>query len=81
MQQIILRDFLSYLSNYPKINTFLLTAGINKNRPEYHLRRLLKKQNIKLAIIETKTPKIHSFNYENRIIKVVSLTAPTGTSN
>ncbi|MCF6182053.1 uracil-DNA glycosylase family protein [Lutibacter sp.] len=81
MQQIILRDYLSYLSDYPKINTLLLTGGNSKNGPEYHLRRLLKKQNIKLDVIETKTPKIHSFQFNNRIIKVVSLTAPTGTAN
>jgi hypoxanthine-DNA glycosylase len=81
MQQIILRDFLSYLSDYPKIDTLLLTGGNSKNGPEYHLRRLLKKQNIKLDVFETKTPKIHSFQFNNRIIKVVSLTAPTGTAN
>jgi len=81
MQQIVLRDFLSYIANNPKINTLLLTGGNSKNGPEYHLRRLLKNKNIKLVSIADKTPKIHSFQIENRIIKVVSLTAPTGTAN
>jgi len=81
MENIQLRDMLFYITKYPKVDTLLLTGGNSKNGPEYHLRRLLKQQNIKLESIETKTPKIHSFQFKNRTLKVISLTAPTGTAN
>lgn len=81
MENIKLRDMLFYITKYPKVDTLLLTGGNSKNGPEYHLRRLLKQQNIKLESIETKTPKIHSFQFKNRTLKVISLTAPTGTAN
>ena len=82
MQHIELRDILHYLKKHPRINTLLLTGGNSKNGPEYHLRRLLKTQNISLSPISLDTPKIHEFTIENsRQIKVVSLTAPSGAAN
>jgi len=82
MQHIELRDILHYLKKHPRINTLLLTGGNSKNGPEYHLRRLLKTQNISLSPISLDTPKIHEFTIENsRQIKVVSLTATSGAAN
>jgi len=82
MENIELRNLPYFIKKHPYVKTLLLTGGNSKNGPEYHLRRLLKAQNISLITISEATPKIHSFEInENRIIKVVSLTAPTGTAN
>ena len=82
MENIQLRNLLLFLKLHPKVKTLLLTGGNSKNGPEYHLRRQLKEQNITLTPISKTAPRIHSFKInENRTIKVVSLTAPTGTAN
>ncbi len=82
MSDIILRDMLYFLENSPLVHTLLLTGGNSKNGPEYHLRRQLKEQNINLTPTSLETPKIHEFSIKNkRIIKVVSLTAPSGAAN
>lgn len=81
MENIQLRDMLFYLNKFPKISTLLLTGGNSKNGPEYHLRNLLKKEQIDFATISNKTPRIHQFKLKNKIIKVVSLTAPSGSAN
>lgn len=81
MKNIKLRDLFFYLKQNPKIETLLLTGGNSKNGPEYHLRRLLKSQKNNLTLVDINTPKIHSFILDNREIKVVSLTAPSGAAN
>lgn len=83
MQQIVLRDMLSYISKYKNVKTLLLTGGNSKNGPEYHLRRILKSATIPLLPISEETPKVYQFQLPNssRIIKVVSLTAPSGSAN
>lgn len=82
MENIQLRDMLFYLTTFPKINTLLLTGGNSKNGPEYHLRKQLKTHKIKLTPISTETPKVHQFKInDTRNIKVVSLTAPSGSAN
>ena len=85
MSNIILRDLLHYIKKHPSVQTLLLTGGSSKNGSEYHLRRQLKTQNIILKSISAETPKIHEFEFkENEItrkIKVVSLTAPSGSAN
>lgn len=82
MENIQLRDMLFYLTKFPKINTLLLTGGNSKNGPEYHLRKLLKTHKITLTSISKETPKVHQFKInDNRNIKVVSLTAPSGSAN
>ena len=82
MENIQLRNLLHFLKLHPKVKTLLLTGGNSKNGPEYHLKRQLKEQNIALTAISLTTPRIHSFAIiDDRIIKVVSLTAPTGTAN
>ncbi len=82
MDNIELRDMLFYLKKNPTVTTLLLTGGNSKNGPEYHLRKQLKEKNIILIPVLEETPKIHEFRMnETRIIKVISLTAPTGTAN
>ncbi|WP_372768421.1 uracil-DNA glycosylase family protein [Lutibacter sp.] len=85
MENIALRDLLFYIKNNTSIHTLLLTGGNSKNGPEYHLRKQLKEKKITLKLISDETPKIHEFEFdENEIrrkIKVISLTAPSGSAN
>lgn len=82
MENIKLRNMLHYIKANTQVNTLLLTGGNSKNGPEYHLRRQLKEQHIILKSISLETPRIHEFTIDNlRIIKVVSLTAPSGAAN
>lgn len=90
MENVKLRDLFSYLKQYPKINTLLFTGGNSKNGPEYFFRKYLKSKDLKLEIISDDVPRIHQFkpsiNSRNikefpRLIKTVSLTAPSGAAN
>lgn len=81
MQNVQLRDIFGYLTKHPNIDTLLFTGGNSKNGPEYFFRRKAKEQNIKLDIISNEVPRIHSFTWAGRMIKTVSLTAPSGAAN
>ncbi|WP_445382743.1 uracil-DNA glycosylase family protein [Robiginitalea sp. IMCC43444] len=86
MSNIELRDMLGYIREYPTIDTLLFTGGNSKNGPEYLFRRILKEKGIKLARISDEIPRIHEFEIadsreEKRIIRTVSLTAPSGSAN
>ncbi|AXT53185.1 uracil-DNA glycosylase family protein [Aquimarina sp. BL5] len=81
MQYIELRDVVSYLHQYPKIDTLLFTGGNSKNGPEYFFRKHLKDYQLQLALVSNDIPRIHSFQLEERTIKTVSLTAPSGAAN
>lgn len=47
MQNIVLRDVIAYLKQYPNIDTLLFTGGNSKNGPEYFFRKHIKNYNIK----------------------------------
>ncbi len=81
MKDVKLRDMFGYFSKYPNIDTLLFTGGNSKNGPEYFFRRKAKEQHVKLEVISNEVPRIHSFIWEDRIIKTVSLTAPSGAAN
>ena len=81
MQRPILRDLIEYLKQYTTIDTLLFTGGNSKNGPEYFFRKLLKEYDIKFEIISNKVPRIHQINLNSRIIKTISLTAPSGSAN
>lgn len=81
MQNIQLRDLISYLKQFPKIDTLLFTGGNSKNGPEYFFRKHLKTYNLTLRKVEAEVPRIHEFQLDERIIKTVSLTAPSGAAN
>ena len=81
MKDIQLRDLFFYLKQAPKVHTLLLTGGNSKNGPEYHLRKYLKGKGKKLKVLDNNHPKIQSFEFENRSIRVVSLIAPSGSAN
>ncbi|MFC6861761.1 uracil-DNA glycosylase family protein [Zunongwangia atlantica] len=83
MQKVKLRNMLQILRKHPKIDTLLFTGGNSKNGPEYFFRRHLKdsEENIKLKIVNNEPPRIHQFVLDGRLIKTVSLIAPSGAAN
>lgn len=83
MQKVELRNMLQILRKHPKIDTLLFTGGNSKNGPEYFFRRHLKdsEENIKLKIVNNEPPRIHQFVLDGRLIKTVSLIAPSGAAN
>ena len=81
MQNIELRNLAGYLQQYPKIDTLIFTGGNSKNGPEYFFRKHLKEHNLRLKVISDEVPRIHQFTLDNRIVKTVSLTAPSGSAN
>jgi len=81
MHDIKLRDLINYLKKHPLIDTLLFMGGNSKNGPEYFFRKHLKDYDLKLELISDEVPRIHQFNLKNRIIKTISLTAPSGAAN
>ncbi len=81
MQNITLRDLIFYVKQYPKIDTLLFTGGNSKNGPEYFFRKHIKKYQLKLEVVSSEIPRIHRFELQDRIVRTISLTAPSGAAN
>ncbi len=81
MLNIQLRDLIGYLKKYPNVHTLLFTGGNSKNGPEYFFRKLLKNYQLKLELIDDTIPRIHQVKLNDRVIKTVSLTSPSGSAN
>jgi G:T/U-mismatch repair DNA glycosylase len=81
MQNIVLRDVIGYLKQFPNIDTLLFTGGNSKNGPEYFFRKHIKDYNIKLQLISNEVPRIHEFLIDKRKVKTVSLTSGSGAAN
>jgi G:T/U-mismatch repair DNA glycosylase len=86
MKHIILRNIVGYLKEYQNVKTLLFTGGNSKNGPEYFFRRHLKEHGLALKLVSDKVPRIHEFEIKSRtnkkrIIRTVSLTAPSGAAN
>ena len=89
MQNVVLRDMVGYLQQYPNIETLLFTGGNSKNGPEFFFRRQLKEYGLKLKVVSNEVPRIHHLELpfisngaqKTRMVKTVSLTAPSGAAN
>lgn len=81
MNNIKLRDIINYLSNFKNINTLIFMGGNTKNGPEYLFRKLLNSYNIALHRSNNIAPRVHSFQFKNRIIKTISLISPSNAAN
>ena len=81
MTNIVLRDLVGYLKQYPHIDTLLFTGGNSKNGPEYFFRKHLRDYNLKLELVENEVPRIHTFKLDGRSIQTVSLTSGSGAAN
>jgi G:T/U-mismatch repair DNA glycosylase len=81
MQNVELRDLVGYLQEFPNIDTLLFTGGNSKNGPEYFFRRQLKELGLQLEVVSDEVPRIHQVEIGDRMVKTVSLTAPSGAAN
>jgi G:T/U-mismatch repair DNA glycosylase len=89
MLNIKLRNIIGYLGNYSNVDTLIFTGGSSKNGPEYFFRKHLKEYDIPLDVLSDEVPRIHRFRLPSlelssdrqRVIKTVSLTAPSGAAN
>ena len=83
MQNIRLRNLISYLQEYENLETILFMGGNSKNGPEYFFRKLLKPLAIPLETVSDKVPRIYRIRLpgSQRQITTVSLTAPSGAAN
>lgn len=83
MQKVELRDMIAILRENPTVDTLLFTGGNSKNGPEYFFRKYLKESDhdIRLKVISNTSPRIHQFVLDGRLIKTVSLIAPSGAAN
>lgn len=78
----VLRPIISILKEHKSVEMLLFTGGNSKNGPEYFFRKQLKKHpDIHLEKCSNEAPKIHQFELDGRLIKTVSLTAPSGSAN
>ncbi|WP_421805332.1 uracil-DNA glycosylase family protein [Flagellimonas sp.] len=59
MQNVVLRDLVGYLKEYPNIKTLLFMGGNSKNGPEYFFRKQLKEHGLKLKVVSDIVPRIH----------------------
>ncbi|HSM62736.1 MAG TPA: hypothetical protein VK833_02240 [Gillisia sp.] len=83
MKEVELRDLISILRENPLIETLLFTGGNSKNGPEYFFRRHLREgdEGIKLKVISDEVPRIQQVLLYGRVVKTVSVTAPSGSAN
>jgi len=77
-----LRPLIPILKENISVTTLLFTGGNSKNGPEYFFRKHLKKfPDIKLKLVSNTVPRVYQFELDSRIIRTVSLTAPSGSAN
>ena len=81
MQNIVLRNLIGYLKQYPKVDTLLFTGGNSKNGPEYFFRKHIKEHGLRLELLSNEIPRIHQFILNGRHIKTISLTSASGSAN
>ncbi|WP_107039784.1 uracil-DNA glycosylase family protein [Brumimicrobium mesophilum] len=82
IQNAELRQMIPLLREQQNVDTLLFTGGNSKNGPEYFFRKHIKDYpEIQLKRLNETVPKVHTFQLENRVIKTVSLTAPSGAAN
>lgn len=81
MQNIVQRDILLQLRQHPSITTLIFTGGNSKNGPEYLFRKQLRNHNLKLTCTDNTIPRKHSFLYNGRELKTISLTSPSNAAN
>ena len=83
MKDIELRNLMEYLREYSNIHTLLFTGGNSFNGPEYLFRKQLKEHGISIQCVSDEVPRIHEFTLKSsdRVIRTVSLTAPSGAAN
>ncbi len=60
MKNIVLRDLIRVLYEFPNVSTLIFTGGNSKNGPEYFFRRHIKTYGLKLIPESDTVPRIHT---------------------
>ncbi|NNL79667.1 MAG: uracil-DNA glycosylase family protein [Flavobacteriaceae bacterium] len=81
MKDVILRDLIGSLANYPSVEMLLFIGGKSKNGPEYFFRQQARSYGIPLKVISSKTPRQHLLYIDDRPVETVSLTSSSGAAN
>ncbi|WP_422350516.1 uracil-DNA glycosylase family protein [Flagellimonas sp.] len=89
MQNVQLRDLVGYLRDYPNLKTVLFMGGNSKNGPEYFFRKQLREQGLSMQVVSDEVPRIHELTLpvpsgskkKTKLVRTVSLTAPSGAAN
>ena len=68
MSNIQLRDLISIVYYYPKVDTLLFTGGNSKNGPEYFFRKLIREYGLEYRVKSSEVPRIHELNLPEEII-------------
>ena len=63
MKNVVLRDLVSVLYKYPRVETLIFTGGNSKNGPEYFFRRHLKDYGLQLEKVSDEIPRIHQVQF------------------
>ena len=62
MKNVVLRDLVRVLYEYPSVHTLIFTGGNSKNGPEYFFRRHLKDYGLQLQRMSDEIPRIHELH-------------------
>lgn len=81
MRNILLRDLPSVLSAHGSIRRILFMGGASKNGPEYLFSRQVKEMGIKMELVISSSPRIHTLFLEGRAIECISLISPSSAAN
>ncbi len=81
MKEVELRDLVAVLRQHPSIGTLLFMGGNSKNGPEYFFRKILKNNQMNLYVVSEEVPRVHRFSLDEREVRTVSFTAPSGSAN
>lgn len=81
MKDVVLRDLIFYLKKYKNINKIVFTGKSSKNGPEYFFKQLIKKHCLNIQTSNNKQIKEQILYFDNRSIKLFSLTSPSNAAN
>lgn len=81
MTDVVLRDLIGSLNDFPRVKLLMFIGGRSKNGPEYFFRKHARDYDIRLKTISDRTPRQHAFMIGSREIRTVSLTSSSGAAN
>ncbi len=81
MENIVLRDFFTYLEQNKSIENIIFLGGNSNNGPEYLFRKLLQSHKMSLKKVSSKEERIHQFKFQDRVILTNTLISPSNAAN
>ncbi len=70
MKNVVLRDLVRVLYEYPRVETLIFTGGNSKNGPEYFFRRHLKDYRLELKKVSDEIPRIHQVQLPKHLERI-----------